>query len=361
MSGPDDDGEKSHAPSQRRLDEARRRGEIPVSADLLSAAALAGVLAAGMIFGPEAVDRAGRAGRSLVEGAERLAPALLTAPEAPMAGVGLALIGPATPFFALPVLFVLLAGLLQRAFVLSPEKIRPRLSRISPLAGARQRFGPDGLFNFAKSALKLGVISVILAAYVAAEGEEILSSLRLSPAESAILMLRLMAGFLLLSLLFSVIVGGADYGWQLYRHLVRNRMSRQEVMEEMKDSEGDPQVKGRRRQRGQEIAMNRMLADVAGADVVIVNPTHYAVALKWKRGDRSAPVCLAKGVDEVAARIRERAATHGVPLHRDPPTARALHATVEVGHPVLPEHYRAVAAAIRFAESMRRKAKGWQR
>jgi flagellar biosynthetic protein FlhB len=361
MSGPDDDSEKSHAPSQRRLDEARKRGEVPVSTDLLSAAALAGVMVAGLIFGVDAVNRAGLAGQSLIEGADRLANHVLTAPDAPMAGIGLSLIGPAAPFFALPVLFVLVSGILQRAFVLAPERIRPRLSRISPLAGARQRFGPDGWFNFAKSALKLSAVGAILVTYALSQGESILGSLRLSPGQSSVLMLRLMAGFLAIALLFTVVVGGVDYGWQLFRHLTRNRMSRQEVMDEMKDSEGDPHVKGRRRQRGQEIAMNRMLADVARADVVIVNPSHYAVALKWKRGDRSAPVCLAKGVDEVAARIRERAAAYGVPLHRDPPTARALHATVEVGQPIRPEHYRAVAAAIRFAETMRRRAKGWRR
>jgi flagellar biosynthetic protein FlhB len=127
------------------------------------------------------------------------------------------------------------------------------------------------------------------------------------------------------------------------------------VIDEHKDSEGDPHLKQQRRQRGHDIATNRMLLDVGCADVIIVNPTHYAVALKWKRSDRSAPICLAKGVDEIAARIREQAALHGVAVHSDPPTARALHATVEVGAPIRPEHYRAVAAAIRFAEALRKR------
>ena len=103
--------------------------------------------------------------------------------------------------------------------------------------------------------------------------------------------------------------------------------------------------------------MNRMLADVATADVVVVNPTHYAVARKWHREKRQAPICVAKGVDEIAARIRARAAEHGVPIHSDPPTARALHASVEIGQQIAPEHYRAVAAAIRFAQAMRRRAR----
>jgi flagellar biosynthetic protein FlhB len=100
-----------------------------------------------------------------------------------------------------------------------------------------------------------------------------------------------------------------------------------------------------------------MLTDVAAANVVVVNPTHFAVALKWDRARGGAPVCVAKGVDEIARKIRERAAEHGVPIHSDPPTARAIHATVEIGQEIRTEHYRAVAAAIRFAEAMRRRAR----
>jgi flagellar biosynthetic protein FlhB len=133
-------------------------------------------------------------------------------------------------------------------------------------------------------------------------------------------------------------------------------MTRQEMTEEHKESEGDPHFRAHRRQRGQEIAMNRMLRAVPEADVVLVNPTHYAVALKWNRKDGRAPVCIAKGRDEVAARIRERANAAGVPVHRDPPTARALHAALDIGDEIGREHYQAVAAAIRFAEAMRKKA-----
>jgi flagellar biosynthetic protein FlhB len=134
-------------------------------------------------------------------------------------------------------------------------------------------------------------------------------------------------------------------------------MSRKEVMDEYKESEGDPHFKAARRQRAQDIATNRMLADVEGADVVIVNPTHYAVALRWDRGKGGAPVCVAKGVDEIARVIRERAALHGVPVHSDPPAARSIYAAVELGQEIRIEHFRAVAAAIRFADAMRKKAR----
>lgn len=134
-------------------------------------------------------------------------------------------------------------------------------------------------------------------------------------------------------------------------------MSRLELIEEFKEAEGDPHMKGQRRRRAEAIATNRMLAEVPRADVVIVNPTHYAVALRWDRGSRRAPVCVAKGIDDVARRIREVAATAGVPIRSDPPTARAIHASIDIGQEILPDHYAHVAAAIRFAERMRRHAR----
>ncbi len=357
----DNDDEKSHEPSQRRLDEARKKGQIPASADLYGAGSLAGLLVAALIFGPSALSQTGLAAQALLDDADRLAPQILLAPGARLTGIGISLLWPLAPFFLLPLVFVVIAAVLQQAMVLAPDRIAPKLSKISPLAIAKQKFGKEGLFQFGKSAVKLALISALLVYFTLSKGEEIMTSLRMTPAQATVVMMQMMGQFLMLALLFTVIVGGVDYGWQVLQHLMRNRMSRKELMDEMKDSEGDPHVKMQRRQRGQEIAQNQMLADVAKADVVIVNPTHYAVALKWKRGDKSAPVCLAKGVDEIAAKIRERAAEHGVPLHRDPATARAIYATVDIGKPIKSEHFRAVAAAIRFAETMRKKARGWQK
>jgi flagellar biosynthesis protein FlhB len=215
----------------------------------------------------------------------------------------------------------------------------------------------DGLFEFAKSFVKLVIISVALGVFVVQRAPAILNSLALTPAMSMVTMLQMLAEFLLLALLIVGIMGGVDFFWQHFRHLQRHRMSRKDMVDEMKESEGDPHVKGQRRQRGQEIATNQMLADVATADVVIVNPTHYAVALKWKRGSRTAPICVAKGVDEIAARIREKAAEKGIPIQSDPPTARAIYATVEIGQQIQANHFKAVAAAIRFAEAMRARAR----
>jgi flagellar biosynthetic protein FlhB len=233
----------------------------------------------------------------------------------------------------------------------------PKLDRISPLSGLKNKLGRKGLFEFAKSFAKLLIISILLGLFLTRQADDILNMIYLTPAMSTALLMDQILSFLTLILFIAAIIGGVDYFWQRAEHLRSNRMSRKEMMDEHKNSEGDPHMKAKRRQRGQEIAMNQMLGDVATADVIIVNPTHFAVALKWDRASGRAPICVAKGVDEIAARIREKAAEAGVPLHSDPPTARVLHASLKIGQEVSPDHYRAVAAAVRFSEKMRQKAR----
>jgi flagellar biosynthetic protein FlhB len=213
------------------------------------------------------------------------------------------------------------------------------------------------LTDFLKGAAKMILVGSVLAGFLVARLPEVMATAALAPGQVARHMAGLLMSFLALALVLALALGGLDLLLQRARFLRRNRMTRQELIEEMKRSEGDPHLKAQRRQRGREIATNRMLADVPKADVVVVNPTHYAVALRWDRKARRAPVCVAKGTDEIAARIRERAAAAGVPIHRDPPTARALHATLEIGQEVRPDQYRAVAAAIRFADAMRQRAR----
>ena len=168
---------------------------------------------------------------------------------------------------------------------------------------------------------------------------------------------RLCIEFLFVVLAVSLSIGGIDALWQHKEHLRKNRMSRKEVMDENKATEGDPHMKQQRRQRGYDIATSQMMADVPTADVVIVNPTHYAVALRWSRKRGEVPVCVAKGVDEIARSIREIAMESGVPIQSDPPTARALYATTDIGQEIDESHYQGVAAAIRFAEDMRKRAR----
>ena len=361
MSGAEDDSEKEHAPSQKKLDDARKKGDFARSPDLVSSAAMAGFVLATLAIGATAMQQAGSAAMVMLDRADDLSIAFRQSGQMIVSTAVMSIIAPLLPLVLAPLVGVVLMLVVTKGFVFSGEKIAPKLSRISLLATAKQKFGPDGLFEFLKGTLKLVFMSLILFFFLRHHILEILNSLQMSAGVVTLLLLQLLVQFLLIAFAISAVLGGLDFGWQIYRHHQRNRMSRQEMMDEMKDSEGDPHVKGQRRQRAYDIATNRMLADVPTADVIIVNPTHYAVALKWQRGAKTAPVCVAKGVDEVAALIRQRAAEAGVPIHADPPTARALHASVDIGMPIGAAHFKAVAAAIRFAEAMRAKArKSWK-
>lgn len=354
MSGADSAAEKEHEPTARRLEEARARGEVPRSADLATAAGYGGLLLA-MAAGAGTIA-AGTAGMALLGQADRLAPQILSGgglPGGMVARLGAAL----APLFLLPGAAALAAWIVQRGLTFAPEKLLPKLSRISPLAGFANKFGLRGLVEFAKSAVKLVLVSLALGVYLTAAAPEIVMAAALGPGQGIALLGRLMVGFVAVVLALTLTLAVIDLLWQRHDHLKRNRMSRQELVDETRNAEGDPQIRAQRRQKAMAIATNRMLADVPKADVVIVNPTHYAVALRWDRGGGRAPICVAKGVDEVAARIREAASAAGVPIHRDPPTARALFAAVPLGREIAPDQYHAVAAAIRFAEAMRRKAR----
>ncbi|MGL4238153.1 EscU/YscU/HrcU family type III secretion system export apparatus switch protein [Tabrizicola sp.] len=355
--GEDDEADKEHDASQQKLDQARSEGDIPRAVDLQTAVAVGGFLLALFALGSWVVERAGTAGMVLLDQADRLSSLAATGGSGPIGGILLAFAAPPLALLMISPVLVLALLVATRGLVFAPAKLAPKLSRVSPIQTAKQKFGVDGLVEFAKSTAKLGLVSAILYFFLAARLKDILASLYLTPAMSGALLARLTLEFLFILFLIQLALGGVDYLWQVHSHRQRHRMSRKEMMDEFKESEGDPHLKSARRQRAQEVATNRMLTDVGQADVVVVNPTHYAVALKWDRKKGGAPICVAKGVDEIARKIRERAAEHGVPIHRDPPTARAIHATVEIGQEIRIEQYRAVAAAIRFADTMRRKAR----
>ena len=355
--GEDDAAEKEHDPSQKRLDDARARGEVARSADLATACGYGGLLLACVTLGAQSLQTVGNISTVLLDQSDRFAPLLMRGGTAPFGGMISSLAGAVLPFFALPALAVLAYLLASKTLIFTPDKLAPKLSRISPIATAKQKFGRSGLFEFGKSFVKLVVIATLLTLFLVQNADDVIGTLYLEPALSTALLMQMLVQFMALVLIIALVTGGVDFFWQRAQHIRQNRMSRKDMMDESRDQDGDPHIKAQRRQRGYDIATNQMLADVAKADVIIVNPTHYAVALKWNRAARQAPVCLAKGTDEIASRIRERAAEAGIPLHSDPPTARALHATIEIGQEIRPEHYRAVAASIRFAESMRKRAR----
>lgn len=347
---------KSHEPSPRKLDQAREQGETVQSRDLHTFAlyvmlavvllAAAGPLLRG--FGGAIMGPLWHADH---------ADSLAAYPD--YAAVLRTVLGGIWPYW-LALLAILAAGplvslLAQRAVVFSGKNASPKLSRLSLLQNVKQKYGPKGLVELLKSLVKLSAVVAITAAVLA-------PFIASAPSYTGIAVAHL-GGILhreLLALVFGVTglyaaIGGVDYLWQRHMFFAKHRMTRKELEDERKQTEGDPHMKGRRRDRAMAIASNRMLFDTRTASVLVVNPEHYAIALRWEREKGGAPVCVAKGVDHMALALRRVAVAHSVPIFREPPLARMLHATMEVGDEVEEAHYQAVAVAIRFALKLQRR------
>lgn len=354
----DSGAEKPFEATPKKLQEARRRGDFPVSQDLVTACVYLSVLLAAVTFGAWSIALIGDGLTPFIRIPHDLA---LVAFEAggweSLSGYFLLVLMGLAVWLGMPFIFAIAAAGAQGALIFAPEKLKPKLSRISPVSNAKQKYGRDGFFNFFKSFTKLTIYSVVLFLVCRARVDEILALPRMPFASG----MTVIAGMSMQFLVTAVLVMGAisilDFLWQRSRFLQKQRMTLKELRDESKETEGDPHTKQARRQKAYDIATNQMIASVPDADVVVVNPTHYAVALKWERQAGTAPVCVAKGVDEIAARIRTTAIENGVPIYRDAPTARDIHAIVDVGEEIRVEHYRAIAAAIRFAEKIRKKAR----
>lgn len=358
MAKDDEEADKSHEPTQRKLDEARKKGEIARSPDLMTVTGYAGILLVALLIGQATIFGFGDALMPFIDHPDLLADQFFQGSATVASGeLILAASLPILPWVALPGAMVLLVLIAMRALLFTPSKVTFKASRLSLIENAKNKFGRRGLFEFAKSFVKLAVYSVALALFLMVHMQTIAGSLQGGPTNVVRLIGTLTIQMMTIVVMIAAIIGVIDFFWQRQEHLRRNRMSHKEMRDEFKETEGDPAMKQQRRARAQDIATNQMMLDVPKADVILVNPTHYAVALKWDRAAGQAPVCVAKGVDEVAARIREVAAQTGIPIHSDPPTARSLHAGVEIGQQITPDHYRPVAAAIRFAESMRERAR----
>lgn len=352
-----DDDDKTEEPTQKRLDDARRKGDVIYSAEVSSAFSLLAVtLVVAFLAGPVAGDL-GRMLRGALSNAHTLSAdgdALLRL----YGEIGFK-IGAAVGLIALA---LAAAGLASR-FVQdrpgwSAERIAPKLDRINPLEGAKRVFGPQAFGAFVKTSVKFVIVGAAVA-------------WALWPRDGALSMMPFMDVAALgpymqekaLALLIACTVAAAlvavvDYVVVRQSYMKRLRMTRRELKEEFRQSEGDPQVRAKLRMIRQERAKKRMMAAVPEATVVITNPTHYAVALKYDRETAPAPVCVAKGVNDVALRIRAVAEENGVAVIEDPPLARALYATAEIEETIPREHFEAVAKVIgyvlRLAERRRR-------
>lgn len=361
MSGQqDDDTDKSLEPTQHKLEEARKKGEIARSADLNTAASYGGFLLAALAAGTTSIEDFNTALMVLLDQSAPLSQLVFQGPAAaPVGGLLFSITLALSVWFLAPASIALLSVFAQRSMIFAPTKLKPKLSRISPVQNAKNKFGWSGLFEFFKNFLKLALFSVLLAVFLVQKLPEMAGSLNAEPRIIGLLMAQMLVEFLFIVFLIALSIGALDYVWHYFDHLRRNRMSHREVKDEHKQHEGDPHMKQERRQKASQIANSQMMADVPKADVVIVNPTHYSVALKWSRVPGSAPQVVAKGVDHLALSIREVAFEHGVPVRSDPPTARAIFASTDIGQEIDATHYRAVAAAIRFSESIRRRARYW--
>jgi flagellar biosynthetic protein FlhB len=343
--------ERTEPATPKRREDARRKGQVARSRELPAAA---GVLAGTLFFlvgGGALVGGVGRLMHDLLAGAVRADMTPLELREVLLSAARGA-IGLLAPLMAVMVAVGIAANVLQTGPVASLHPLAPQWSRVSPAAGLKRLFSAVTLVELVKSVLKL--LTVGAAAWWVLKGEVVrLPALAgadihalLPYLGNAALHVALGAGVALMFL------GVLDFGFQRFEHEKRLRMTRQEIRREFKETEGDPMVRARIRSIQRQVARKRMMSDVPKADVVVTNPTHLAVALKYDAGKMAAPRVVAKGAGHIAARIREIAAAAGVPVMEDKPLARALYRAVEIGREIPMELYRAVAEVLAFVYRM---------
>ncbi|MEM1138464.1 MAG: flagellar biosynthesis protein FlhB [Pseudomonadota bacterium] len=347
MAGDEDQSQKTEDPTQKKLEDAKKKGDAPKSQEVTTwvSLAMAGLMIAAA-SGPLSASLSGTLATFLGEAhALPMDGPALTDLMAELSVKVAVVVGPIV--LALMVAAVA-ANLAQQSLIFTTEKMNPKLSKISPVKGAQRLFGMQGLMNFIKGLLKLIIIGVVMVFILWPERDLIFAVISSDPAILPSLMKSMtlkLVGAAVAALFF---IAAIDYIYQRYDFQKRNKMSKQEVKDEQKQIDGDPHVKARLRQIRMERANKRMMASVPDATVVIANPTHFAVALKYEPGQDGAPLCIAKGADYLALKIREVAEENKVPVVENPPLARALHAAVDVDEEVTPEHYQAVAEVIGF-------------
>ena len=352
--------EKPLAPSQRRLDKAREEGRVVRSRDLSSAFATFACVCAVVIGGKGVADQAMGWMKDAFVAAARMAAtthddALLLKTTNEMIGAGLMAISP-----------IMLAGMLAGVFgsvglggfVLSGKALQPDFSRLSPLKGLGRIFSMTGLGELGKSILKVIVLGGVAGLLVWYGVQDWLALLLPSQPQALATLGGLLSNHSLALAGALFVIAGADVPLQWWNHHKQLRMTLEEAKQENKESDGDPQLKGKIRQLQRERARSRMMEAVPTADVIVTNPTHYAVALKYEEGRMGAPRVVAKGTDEVAARIRELGAQHKVLSIESPQLARALHKYAEIEQEVPVALYRAVAQVLAYVYQLRDHVRG---
>ncbi len=342
-----DPSQQTEEPTQKRLQEAAEHGDVVKSPEINAFVLLLGGTMAIMMFGASIMQNLTTSLRIFIEQPDQIG----VSPSDLMALANHVVItfgGILAPVFAVMMAAAIAGHVLQARPSFTLEKIKPDFAKLSLVSGFKRLFGLEGLLNLVKGLLKMGVVGFAIWTQIWPERTMLQSVLDQSPIGIVGDMSHLLYKVLIAALAALAAIAAADYVLQRYRFLQRNRMSKQEIKEEYRQNEGDPQIKAKIRQIRLERAKKRMIAAVPEATVIITNPTHYAVALKYESGQMAAPVCVAKGVDALALKIREVAKAHDVPIVENPPLARALHATVEVDEVIPQEHYKAVAQVIGY-------------
>ena len=358
MAEEDEGAERTEDPTQKRLDDALERGDVAKSQEVNTWFMIAGGTLVISTF-------SGSVGSGLVTPMRNLLAnswmiktdpgnllALMQQVEvAVLAAVGIPLL--------MLVLAAIAGNMVQHRLVWSGESLKPKFSKISPAAGFKRIFGKQAAANFAKGVFKLITLGAVMMAILWPERHRLESMMHFDPTEilgvTTSLTLQLMGAVVAML----AVVAIADYFFQYRQWFERQKMSLQEMKQEFKQSEGDPHIKGRLRQLRMARMKKRMMTAVPKASVIITNPTHYAVALSYERG-MAAPICVAKGVDLVALKIREIAKKHDIPIVENVPLARALHAAVEIDAEIPVEHYHAVAEVIGYVMGLKRGLSGRQ-
>lgn len=346
MSDEQDKSQKTEEPTLRRLEKAREEGQTPFSKDLNHFFMLLTLTLLVLFLLPRSFAQIGDILKPFL-GASDSFPfkekSLMSLARQLLAEVGMAL--------ALPTFFIMITAVLgtfaQTKFLVSLKNLKPKLSKFSPLKGLERLFGVSAWVEFFKNILKFSLITGISVAILSPEFDELESLLTFQIGE----MLSYL-GFLILKLLgvmtsLVVVIALFDVGYQKYQFLQNLKMSHQEIKDEYKETEGDPHVKQRLRQIRQEKSQRRVAQAVSDSSVVITNPTHYAIALKYEHGQTEAPLVVAKGIDHLALQIKKIAKENKVPVIENPPLARALHAGVKEGDEIPVDFYDAVAKIIR--------------
>lgn len=351
-------GEKEFEASQAKRDQARKEGDVAQSKEANALALFLGVFCAALLLQASIGAQVFQDFSALLYHGDAFANDVFQGDGGQMQNLLTGSILKMSPLLIILAVIVLIALVLQQSISFSFKKIKPDVKKISPVANLGKKYGPRGLLDFLKDTAKMLFAGLIATVFLLQFTRNYYSSSALQEGRFADFTFSQILYLITCFCVFQFVLAAIDLPLQRQLHERKLRMTREEMKKELKQNEGDPHLKQQRREKGAKISRGQMLQNVKEASVVMVNPEHYAVALKWDPEGHSAPVCVAKGVDHLAARIREVATAHGVQIYRDPPATRSIYRMVDIDEEILPEHFAAVAAAIQFAERVAKQTGG---